>query len=262
MSQSQLYKFTIITVCRNIASTIRRTCESIVNQTFQDFQWIVVDGASTDGTLDILKEYSNRIDILISEPDKGIYNAMNKGIKLATGEYVNFMNGGDEFYNNKVLEKVINYGLKDDVVYGNEIKINDQKSYLFNNWDNITNDILLTRHGITHQSSFTKAKLLKKYKFDEKYIIAADFDFFINVFQKGYRFYKIPDIINIFYENGISINMREKVEQEYIQIRKKRYKITFFFNNHPRISNVYNFIKNSIKYPRYFGGWIIRFFKR
>ena len=104
--------FTIITVCLNIASTIRRTCESIVHQTFQDFQWIVVDGASTDGTLDILKEYSSRINILISEPDKGIYNAMNKGIKLAHGDYLLFLNGGDKIAQDTIFENILNQ-LKD-----------------------------------------------------------------------------------------------------------------------------------------------------
>ena len=87
---------TIITVCRN-EPNIERTCESIVSQTWQDFEWIVVDGASTDGTLDILEKYKDRIDVFVSEPDTGIFNAMNKGIRLAHGEFLNFMNGGDEF---------------------------------------------------------------------------------------------------------------------------------------------------------------------
>ena len=97
---------TIITVCFNIKDEIERTCQSIVNQTWQNFEWIVIDGGSTDGTVDILKKYSDRINILVSEPDKGIYNAMNKGIKLSHGEWLNFMNGGDRFTSNDVLKEV------------------------------------------------------------------------------------------------------------------------------------------------------------
>ncbi len=249
--------FTIITVCLNIASTIRRTCESIVNQTFQDFQWIVVDGASTDGTLNILKEYSSRINILISEPDKGIYNAMNKGIKHATGEYINFMNGGDEFYDNMVLENVIlNTAFKGDIIYGDEYKIKNGESYMFKNWETITEDILFNRFGIAHQSSFTKTSILKKYGFDEKYVIAADFDLFVKAFKKGYSFYKIPIIINRFYEDGISCLNEQLNNKEYQDIRHKHFKTKIFLQNHPKIAVFLVFISNSIKYPRYFLGWV------
>ena len=112
-------KLSIITICYNIKDEIERTCKSIVGQTWQDFEWIVVDGGSTDGTLEVLKKYSDRIDILISEKDSGIYNAMNKGIKLANGEWLNFMNGGDNFASNDVLEKVFkNKNYEADILYG------------------------------------------------------------------------------------------------------------------------------------------------
>lgn len=110
---------TIITVCFNIKDEIERTCQSIVNQTWQNFEWIVIDGGSTDGTVDILKKYSDRINILVSEPDKGIYNAMNKGIKLSHGEWLNFMNGGDRFTSNDVLKEVFSgKEYSADVLYG------------------------------------------------------------------------------------------------------------------------------------------------
>ena len=248
--------FTIITVCLNIATTIRRTCESIVNQTFQDFQWIVVDGASTDGTLDILKEYSSRIDILISEPDKGIYNAMNKGIKLATGEYINFMNGGDEFFNNEVLQKVVDAKPTADVIYGDEYKVKGEKKYLFKNWESVTPELLYQRYGIAHQSSFTKTIVLKKYGFNENYKISADYDFFIKICKKGYSFCKIPITVNIFYEVGISINQQQLTEQEYLKIKKNNFKIIHFLNEHPSIASTVEFIRNSLKHPRFFAGWI------
>ena len=103
-------KLSVITICYN-EKNIRKTCESIVGQSWQDFEWIVVDGGSTDGTLDVLNEYRDRIDVLISEPDNGIYNAMNKGIARARGEWLNFMNGGDAFCDKTVLEQVFGGGI-------------------------------------------------------------------------------------------------------------------------------------------------------
>lgn len=250
--------FTIITVCLNIASTIRRTCESIVNQTFQDFQWIVVDGASTDGTLDILKEYSSRIDILISEPDKGIYNAMNKGIKLATGEYINFMNGGDEFYNNEVLQEVFDTNPTADVIYGDEYKIKGEKKYLFKNWESVTPELLYQRYGIAHQSSFTKTIVLKKYGFNENYKISADYDFFIKICKKGYSFIKIATIVNLFYEDGISVTNQQIVDSEYSDIKKKHFRKRFYLDSYPKVASIIEFLHNSIRYPRYFAGWLKR----
>ena len=96
-------QLSIATVCYN-EKDIGRTCESIVSQSCQDFEWIVVDGGSTDGSLEVIKHYKERIDILISEPDNGIYDAMNKGIRLAKGKWINFMNGGDTFADNGMSE--------------------------------------------------------------------------------------------------------------------------------------------------------------
>ena len=95
-------KLSVITVCYN-EKEIERTCRSIAGQKCQNFEWIVIDGGSTDGTLEILQRYKGRIDKLVSEPDKGVFDAMNKGIKLAHGEWLNFMNGGDLFANDEVV---------------------------------------------------------------------------------------------------------------------------------------------------------------
>ncbi len=252
------YKFTIITVCLNIASTIRRTCESIANQTYQNFEWIIVDGGSTDGTVKIIKDYAPRINLLISEPDKGIYNAMNKGIKLANGEYTNFMNGGDEFTAPNTLETVVKQGLTSDIIYGDEYKIENEESSICKSWDIITKDILFYRYGIAHQSVFTKTTILKKYLFNEKYIISADFDFFVKVFKKGYKFTKIPVIINKFYVDGISSKNRDLCSKEYKEIRRNHFKIKSYINEHDKIKNLLEFLYNSIRYPRYFAGWVKR----
>ena len=167
---------TIITICYNIKDEIERTCKSIIDQTWQDFEWIVVDGGSTDGTVDVLKKYADRIDVLISEPDKGIYNAMNKGIKLAHGEWLNFMNGGDCFAANDVLEKVFkNKEYDADILYG-DVKVyrTDGTSFIKTHPSEISKNFLRI-NTICHQSSFIKYSIFKEFGlYNEKLKIVSD----------------------------------------------------------------------------------------
>ena len=99
-------KFSIITINYNNCEGLRRTIESVVNQTCHDFEYIIIDGGSTDGSVDVIKQYADQIDYWVSEPDKGIYNAMNKGVAVAKGEYCLFLNSGDSLHNNSALAKV------------------------------------------------------------------------------------------------------------------------------------------------------------
>ena len=228
----------IITICYN-EKEIERTCESIVNQTWQDFEWIVVDGGSTDGTLDILNKYKDRIDILISEPDKGRYNAMNKGIKLAQGQYLNFMNGGDAFYNSTVLEKVFKESEQTaDILYGKECIVDGKCSYICNLPQKIDVSYWLQR-TIRHQSSFIKKELFIKYGFyNENYTIVSDFESFVLFFTKGCSFQYLPHIIASFNASGISCSNqkqsmaeRKKVEQKYLS-HHIQYNYTLFGRFH------------------------------
>ncbi len=211
----------IITICYN-EKQIERTCESIVNQTWQNFEWIVVDGGSTDGTLDILNKYRDRIDILISEADTGRYNAMNKGIKFAHGQYLNFMNGGDAFYNNHVLEKVF----KDkeqtaDVLYGKECAIDGKFLYICSFPKKLDITYWLKR-TLNHQSSFFKKEIFEKYGlYNEDYHVAADKEKFIQFFKKKCVFQYIPNVIALFDLGGISSNNLLLTEKEKRQIEQK-----------------------------------------
>jgi len=124
-----LPNITIITVSYNAVKTIEDTILSVINQTYPNIEYIIIDGGSTDGTLDIIKKYQDKITYWVSEPDKGIYDAMNKGTLKATGVWLNFMNAGDTFYDHQVLEKV--FKDKDwsntDVIYGDVVYVYPNK---------------------------------------------------------------------------------------------------------------------------------------
>lgn len=119
-------KISIITVCFNCVNDIKKTIESVLDQDYTNIEYILIDGGSNDGTIDIIEEYRNQIDIFISEPDNGIFDAMNKGLKLSSGLWVNFMNAGDNFYHNQTISEVFkNRNLQDiSVLYGSTLSMN------------------------------------------------------------------------------------------------------------------------------------------
>ena len=116
----------VVTVSYNAVSTIEQTILSVINQTYPHIEYIIIDGGSTYGTVDIIKKYADKIAYWVSEPDKGIYDAMNKGIKVATGEWINFMNSGDCLYRNDTIEKILNKSSTTNnvsIIYGKTMKI-------------------------------------------------------------------------------------------------------------------------------------------
>ena len=163
----------IITINYNNREGLRKTIESVVNQTYQDFEYIVIDGGSTDGSTKVIEEYADKIDYWVSEKDNGIYHAMNKGIKKVSGEYCIFMNSGDSFCSPSAIATVFAKQVSTDIIcgntYTNELKAPPQE---------ITLDFLFNT-SICHQCAFIRSSLMKKYGYDEKYKIVADRKFFI-----------------------------------------------------------------------------------
>lgn len=220
----------IITICYKIKDEIEKTCQSIVNQTWQDFEWVVIDGGSTDGTVDILNKYRSRINVFISEKDRGIYNAMNKGIKLASGKWLSFMNGGDAYAANDVLEKIFKDKEYDaDVLYGNVNKIYPDGHTEHDNYNTKPDLSFFLRDVINHQSSFIKRNLFDKFGFyDEIYKIAADWEKWIVFTENGCKFQKVDITVANFMCNGISSNMSalaaelEKIRAQYF-VKQSRY---------------------------------------
>ena len=215
------YKLSIITICYN-EPELEKTCESIVNQSWQDFEWIVIDGGSNHETLDIFNKYKHRINHFISEPDNGRYNAMNKGLKLATGEYVNFLNAGDYYENNMVLEKVINYGLDKDIVFG-DLNFEDNKNITPWILPNKIDFPFLYVSALPHPSSFIKKTLFDKFGgYNENYKIVSDWEKWLVFILLNHCSYKHIDLICCrFNINGISATHRELIKQERTEVLHK-----------------------------------------
>ena len=200
-------KLSIITINFNNRDGLQKTIDSVISQTWHDYEWIIIDGGSTDGSKDLIEKYQEYFAYWCSEPDKGVYNAMNKGIAKAKGEYLNFMNSGDSYASNEVLEKVFNSGYNTDILYGymkrlsldgplnNQSMMKDKVE-----WYDFYNDTF------PHQSSFIKRLLFKKCgKYDESYKALADWKFFIKtVVYKGASFHFLPIVVAIYECGGIS----------------------------------------------------------
>ena len=217
--------FSIITVCRNEEGAIRETCESIVAQEHEDFEWIVIDGGSTDGTLEILNEYSGSIRHLVSEPDAGIYNAMNKGAAMATGEYLIFMNGGDRFADSDSL-LFAGQSPRAQMLYG-DVYLGDQSGDVEAYPDVVESGYML-RKMIPHQATFyQRATFEAAGGYDESFKIAADYDLYVRLFERErISHHHIPHPIAIFDLEGISNSkdFRQLRKRENHRIRKQYFK--------------------------------------
>ena len=224
-------ELSIITVCFNEAARIALTCDSVVNQTFQDFEWIVIDGGSTDGTLDILKCYAQRMNYFVSEPDRGIYHAMNKGIAQAHGTYLLFLNGGDYLYEADTLAKVFDSYIvfERDVYYGDLVfeRTTGLKRYTVLATDCYA---MLVERFLPHPATFIKRKLFETYGlYDESLKIAADSEFFLRVFvsnkqRKRHSIEHLPLIVSVFESSdGISSRNIELRRIESNFVKKKHY---------------------------------------
>jgi glycosyltransferase involved in cell wall biosynthesis len=199
-------KLSIITVNKNNAQGLEKTIESVVCQKFTNYEYIIIDGNSTDNSVDIIKKYSDSIHYWISEPDTGIYNAMNKGIRKATGEYVIFMNSGDCFINSDTLLNVFSKEHTADLLVGSMIR--EWKSY-YKEKTTIASKITfyaIVTSPIPHQSTFTKRSLFDDLGFyDERFKTCADRKFFIlAVFKYDKSIEKLDEDIAVMDTTGIS----------------------------------------------------------
>jgi glycosyltransferase involved in cell wall biosynthesis len=199
-------KLSIITINLNNAEGLKKTIESVVTQTFNDYEYIVIDGSSTDGSVDIIKQYADKITYWVSEPDKGIYNAMNKGILKAKGEYCQFLNSGDTLVNNNILKKVFDEKLQEDIIYGNVFSLSKNGDKSIANAPDKWTLITFLNETIAHQAAFIRRQLFSEISlYDETLNIISDWKFFvlaIIVHNKSYI--HLPYCISIWENWGIS----------------------------------------------------------
>lgn len=222
-----MVSLSVITVCLNDGTGIKKTAESISTQTDSDFEWVVVDGGSTDGTCDYLRNVS-AVSTLISEQDTGIYNAMNKGIGAASGDYLLFLNAGDTLAAPDVIQKV-RPSLMTSLVIG-QLKVhypdNPEKDFVK---DFAKQDIrakYLFYRSLPHPSTFIDARLFKKFGlYDESFRIAGDHDFFARVLMGGAEKLFIPFCISEFVMDGMSTMMKNStlLHQEMQKIRQNNF---------------------------------------
>lgn len=216
-------KLSIITVNLNNKDGLQRTIDSVVSQTFRDFEWIVIDGGSTDGSKELIEKYSNYISYWVSEPDKGIYNAMNKGIRVAKGEYLQFLNSGDYYVDKQVLTDFFSTSNSHDILFGNTLI--SKNGYLKR--INFQNDYLtcyrLVKGTINHPSAFIKSHLFNDYGlYDESLKIVSDWKFFFEsiVIHKCSIRHLSNDVV-IFDCSGISSTNSTLLKQERTLVLKQ-----------------------------------------
>ena len=208
-------KFSVITINYNNAEGLRYTIESVISQTYADFEYIVIDGGSTDGSVDVIKSHDNRIDFWISENDNGIYHAMNKGVKHAHGDYCIFMNSGDCFISDTVLEIIYKSDSDADIIVG-KVAIDEKGSIISPPplFGKLTFYHLYSG-AIPHQGALIRTSLLHKYPYDENLKIAADWKFFIQslVFENcSISFF--DEYVAMYNLDGVSSSNPELMSQE------------------------------------------------
>ncbi len=239
-----MYKISVITINYNDRNGLYNTLLSVFEQSNKNFEFLVIDGGSTDGSEKLLDDYKNKISYTVSEKDNGIYHAMNKGIKAASGDFIIFMNSGDVFYNETVMETIV-AELKetDEIVYGDVLV----KSAFSGNTKVQVHPEKLTFKYFYERTICQQACIVKKTLFDtvfyfnEDYKIASDWEFLtVAIFKANSSFRKIPHVIAIFDTSGVSSNEkmrkiavseREQTLEKYFPLFKEDYKKMLLYSS-------------------------------
>lgn len=241
---------TIITVCRNAEKTIAATMRSVMEQTYPDIEYIIVDGASTDSTPAVIESYADLFSFkFYSEPDQGIYDAMNKGIKYANGEYIQFLNAGDRLIDSNVVQRVVDEirRNKGDLYYGSiEYEYGSGKHEVRNYGPMCARKLyFFTGDCINHQAIFASKECFRDDIFDLSYQICADREWMMRTSRKGYQFVCVPFVICVYSldETSTSVRMKEQMKLEADRCIKKHFPVGYllycvfeYFRNHEMLS--------------------------
>jgi glycosyltransferase involved in cell wall biosynthesis len=226
----------LITVCFNAAEVLETTLKSALNQSFQNFELVIIDGGSTDQTLSIAKQFKDKIGYIVSEKDKGIYDAMNKGVKAAKGKWVYFLNAGDAFYSNSVLSDIFDNAIAEDIqlIYGRIETKNEPTGINYTAGKPVTISDFYSGYPICHQATFSQKKLFENIGyFNTKFKLAADTEWFFRVFKKheNHCLY-IPNTIAFYDIQGTTYHKRMAGYQEYLNFGKTHFPFLISIKNH------------------------------
>ena len=220
-------KVSVITVCYNAEASIGNTLKSVLEQTYKDFEYVIIDVASKDNTLKIVERYKPEFEEkgillnLISEKDNGIYDAMNKAVRCCNGEWLIYMNADDTFADADVLKDIFADNDHDgiDVVYGDSYRIKGDRKKL----DIADKDLeaLKDFKFFCHQATFTRRKVFDEIMFDSRFKICADYDFFLQAYLKGYKFYHENRVVCVYSVEGTSNKAYYKTILDNYNVRIK-----------------------------------------
>ena len=222
--------FSIITVTYNAGKVLEDTIQSVISQTYRNVEYIIVDGGSKDNTLEIIDKYSKHISKMVSEPDKGLYDAMNKGIRMATGDYLCFLNAGDKFHEKETLQQIAET-LKDkelpDVIYGETAIVDETGKFLHMrrlstperlNWKSFKQGML-----VCHQAFLAKRELALKYPYDMQYRFSADFDWCIRIMKEAKCLHNTRLTLIDYLNEGMTTRNHKASLKERFRIMAKHY---------------------------------------
>lgn len=223
-------KFSIITVTYNAGKVLEETLQSVANQTYRQVEYILVDGGSKDNTLSIAEKYRSHIHQLISEPDKGLYDAMNKGIRLATGDYLCFLNAGDTLHTHDTLQAIVNTLSSEqlpDVIYGETAIVDKHRRFLHMrkkstpkqlNWKSFKEGML-----VCHQAFLASRALAQKETYDLGYRFSADFDWCIRIMKRAKTLHNTHTTLIDYLNEGMTTQNHRASLKERFRIMVKHY---------------------------------------
>ncbi|MCY4780915.1 glycosyltransferase family 2 protein [Sphingobacterium sp. UT-1RO-CII-1] len=231
-------KVSIITIVYNNVKDIEYTIQSVIKQSFHDIEYIIIDGASNDGTLDVIERYREHIDILVSEKDDGIYDAMNKGLAHATGDYVLFLNSGDELFSTNTLKTIFEKNDDADIYYGETKLIDENRNIIGDrrhrapkelNWQSFKYGM-----NVCHQAIYVKRQLTEPY--DTQYQLSADIDWVIRMAKKASKIVNLNEYVARYLVGGMSQQRHKQSLIERYNVFKKHYGFIPTLFNHAIIA--------------------------
>ncbi|URM33463.1 glycosyltransferase [Cytobacillus firmus] len=236
-------KISIITACYNSEKTIEQTIQSVLNQTYENIEYIIVDGASTDGTMEIVKKYHDRISLVVSEKDSGVYDAFNKGVQYACGDYILFLNSDDYLIENTVLKYVANQiELRSNPigVYGDIYIKNETTGFIRRLGQQIDLSNIKNGKMPPHPATFLQKSVITEFEgFNLNYQIAADFELLTKIFMKYEKdIYHIPILVSVFRLGGLSSNIKTlQIVKEETKSIINEYLLHFDSNTNMHVNN-------------------------